>query len=277
MPLAAGLLACALPRRWVPVLPLLAGVAQLGVVIGIISHFDPALGLQHTVDESWIPDLGVRYQLGVDGISLFLVALTVIAWLAATAWDTIRTPGAAPDLVPDARPRRDRHPRRLPRPGPDPVRPLLRPDADPVLLPLRRLGDGERGRGTRRRGDRHSHPGGDQDDRLHPGRLAADAGRGDRHRDPRRRWRRAHLLDRRAAGEPARDRQPVLDLLVLRRRLPGEDAGLPPARLDAGRLPGGAASGARGLLRGALQGRAPTASSGSSCRSSPTPRSISRR
>jgi NADH-quinone oxidoreductase subunit M len=92
MPLAAGLLACAMPRRWVPVLPLLAGVAQLGVVILTISRFDPALGLQHTVDESWIPDLGVRYQLGVDGISLFLVALTVIAWLAVTAWDTIRTP-----------------------------------------------------------------------------------------------------------------------------------------------------------------------------------------
>ena len=47
-----------------------------------------------------------------------------------------------------------------------------------------------------------------------------------------------HLLDGRAAGGPARHRQPVLDLLVLRRRLPGEDAGLPAPRLDARRLPG---------------------------------------
>jgi NADH-quinone oxidoreductase subunit M len=92
MPLAAGLLACAMPRRLVPVVPLLGGVLQLGVVIVTISRFDPALGLQHTVDESWIPDLGVRYQLGVDGISLFLIALTVITWLAVSAWDTIRTP-----------------------------------------------------------------------------------------------------------------------------------------------------------------------------------------
>jgi NADH-quinone oxidoreductase subunit M len=92
MPLAAGLLACAMPQRWVPLPPLLAGVARLGVVIWVISRFDPSLGLQHTVDESWIPDLGVRYQLGLDGISLFLVALTSIAWLAATAWSTIRTP-----------------------------------------------------------------------------------------------------------------------------------------------------------------------------------------
>jgi NADH-quinone oxidoreductase subunit M len=91
-PLAAGLLACAMPQRLVPAPPLLAGVARLGVVIWIISRFDPALGLQHTVDGSWIPDLGVRYQLGIDGISLFLVALTSIAWLGATAWSTIRTP-----------------------------------------------------------------------------------------------------------------------------------------------------------------------------------------
>ena len=38
------------------------------------------------------------------------------------------------------------------------------------------------------------------------------------------------------AAHPAWQRQPVLDLLVLRRGFPGEDAGLPAARLDAGRL-----------------------------------------
>ena len=78
-------------------------------------------------------------------------------------------------------------------------------------------------------------------------------------------------------GEPARRGQPGLDLLVLRRGLPGQDAGLPGPRLDARRLPGGAAAGAGRLLRGALEGRAPTASCGSCCRSSPTPRSSSRR
>jgi NADH-quinone oxidoreductase subunit M len=92
MPLAAGLLACAMPQRLVPLPPLAAGVARLALVIWVIAEFDPALGIQHTVDESWIPDLGVRYQLGVDGISLFLVALTAVVWLAGTAWSTVRTP-----------------------------------------------------------------------------------------------------------------------------------------------------------------------------------------
>ena len=52
---------------------------------------------------------------------------------------------AAAHLVPDARAGGDGGARRLPGAGPDPLRPLLRPDADPVLLPVRELGDGARG------------------------------------------------------------------------------------------------------------------------------------
>ena len=34
----------------------------------------------------------MRYQLGVDGISLFLVLLTAVLWLAATVWSAINPP-----------------------------------------------------------------------------------------------------------------------------------------------------------------------------------------
>ena len=88
-PLAAGLLACAMPQRLVPIPPLLTAVTRLGLVIYVVARFNPSLGIQHTVDESWIPALGVRYQLGVDGISLFLALLTSVLWLAATIWSTI--------------------------------------------------------------------------------------------------------------------------------------------------------------------------------------------
>ena len=77
-----------------------------------------------------------------------------------------RDPDRAAHLLLHARPRPDRDARRLPRPGPAALRPLLRPDADPVLLPDRRLGHGE-----------HRIAGDDQDDRLHARRLAADARR----------------------------------------------------------------------------------------------------
>ena len=140
--------------------------------------------------------------------------------------------------------------RLVPLPGPAALRPLLRPDAGAVLLPLRRLGRRPHGR---RRPD--GAAGDAEDDDLHADRLAADAGRRDRHGDHLRPRRPPHLLDRSDPAPGPAARQPALDLLVLRRRLPGEDARLPRPRLDAGRLPGGAAAGAGRLLRGAGEGR----------------------
>jgi NADH-quinone oxidoreductase subunit M len=91
-PLAAGLIACAMPGKasgWVAVL---GSLVALVLSVVIVAQFDPSGGLQHTVDESWIPTLGVRYQLGIDGISLFLVLLTAVLWFAATLWSAINTP-----------------------------------------------------------------------------------------------------------------------------------------------------------------------------------------
>ena len=62
------------------------------LAIVVVADFDPSGGLQRVVDESWIPDLGVRYQLGVDGLSVFLVLLTATLWFASTAWSAIRMP-----------------------------------------------------------------------------------------------------------------------------------------------------------------------------------------
>jgi NADH-quinone oxidoreductase subunit M len=92
LPLAAGIAACLVPRRLVSWVSVAGALGTLVLAIVVVAGFDPAGGLQHTVDESWIPDLGVRYQLGVDGISLFLVLLTAVVWLAAMAWGTFRGP-----------------------------------------------------------------------------------------------------------------------------------------------------------------------------------------
>ena len=93
LPLAIGLLTLVLPRRAAAPLAVAGTVATLAFVVGLIADFDTgAAGLQHVVDESWIPDLGVRYQLGVDGISLFLLALTALGWAAATGFSALRVP-----------------------------------------------------------------------------------------------------------------------------------------------------------------------------------------
>ena len=92
LPLAVGLACFALPRRAVPVAAVLGTLATLALAIALVADFQSgSAGLQHSVDESWIPDLGVRYQLGVDGISLFLVLLTALLWAGATAFSAFRT------------------------------------------------------------------------------------------------------------------------------------------------------------------------------------------
>jgi NADH-quinone oxidoreductase subunit M len=93
LPLAAGLACFIVPRRLVPVIAVLGTLGTLGLAIAVVADFNSAAaGLQQTVSESWIPDLGVRYELGVDGISLFLVLLTAVLWVGGTAFSAFRMP-----------------------------------------------------------------------------------------------------------------------------------------------------------------------------------------
>jgi NADH-quinone oxidoreductase subunit M len=85
LPLATGLVAAFMPARvgrWV----VFAGtLAVLAYVIAMIADFDSGdPGLQWVTDDEWIAELGIRYQLGVDGLNLFLIALTAIAWVPCT-------------------------------------------------------------------------------------------------------------------------------------------------------------------------------------------------
>ena len=49
-------------------------------------------GLQYVTDDDWISELGIRYKLGVDGLNLWLVALTALLFAAAALWLTLRPP-----------------------------------------------------------------------------------------------------------------------------------------------------------------------------------------
>ncbi len=92
LPLAAGLLAAFLPARTGRWLVVAATVGVLGYAIALIADFDrDAAGLQYVTDDNWISELGVRYQLGVDGLNLFLIALTALLWVPATLWGAVKT------------------------------------------------------------------------------------------------------------------------------------------------------------------------------------------
>ncbi|MSU49489.1 MAG: NADH-quinone oxidoreductase subunit M [Opitutus sp.] len=76
--LAAGARSAAAAR----VVALVTSLAGLATSLYTAIGFVPTRGLQTIVNVSWIPELGIRYHLAADGISLTLLVLT---GLAATA------------------------------------------------------------------------------------------------------------------------------------------------------------------------------------------------
>ncbi len=91
LPLAAGLAGAFLPQRAARWLVFAATLGVLGYAIAMLADFDSGSGgLQYVTDDEWISELGVRYQLGVDGLNLFLIALTAIAWVPCTLWSVFR-------------------------------------------------------------------------------------------------------------------------------------------------------------------------------------------
>jgi NADH-quinone oxidoreductase subunit M len=62
--------------RWIALLTALTG---LGLALRAGAQFAPGPGLQTLVDRPWIAELGIRYHLAIDGISLTLIVLTGIA------------------------------------------------------------------------------------------------------------------------------------------------------------------------------------------------------
>ena len=90
LPLLAGLLAMLAPKRYAAWVAGAGSVETLGLVIAVQVGFDPDGGMQYVVDTPWISGLGVDYSLGIDGISIFLVLLTAVAWIPAIAFSALR-------------------------------------------------------------------------------------------------------------------------------------------------------------------------------------------
>ena len=93
LPLAAGLAGAFLPERAGRWVVLASTVAVLGYAVALLADFESGSpGLQYVTDDKWIPELGIRYQLGIDGLNLFMVVLTAIAWVPCTLMACFREP-----------------------------------------------------------------------------------------------------------------------------------------------------------------------------------------
>jgi NADH-quinone oxidoreductase subunit M len=94
-PLGCGIVTALSPRVLGPVFAVLGAVAPLAFVVLMLFDFDPGAGLQYVTNDNWIPDLGIHYKLGVDGLNLWLVALTTLLFAAAAVWIALRPPERA--------------------------------------------------------------------------------------------------------------------------------------------------------------------------------------
>lgn len=77
LPLAFAILIVCVPNAQVRAFSLILALFEFGLSLGILKHFDkttPHLQLSEQIP--WIPEFGISYFLGIDGISLWLVMLT---------------------------------------------------------------------------------------------------------------------------------------------------------------------------------------------------------
>ena len=101
LPLAAGLIAAFLPAKVGRWLVVGATLGVLAYVVAMLIDFDGESGrLRYVTDDNWISELGIRWQLGVDGLNLFLIALTALLWVPATLWSALR-PGSGARAIDD--------------------------------------------------------------------------------------------------------------------------------------------------------------------------------
>lgn len=65
-----------------------AALVELAAAVALTVNFNPAAGAQHVTDVAWLADAGVRFHIGVDGISLLLVLLTafLVPVIVLAAW-----------------------------------------------------------------------------------------------------------------------------------------------------------------------------------------------
>lgn len=97
VPLVGAVVVAALPRaELAKLVALLVSVLTLGLGVAVALQYELRGGMQLTETHDWISAFGVHYALGVDGLSLLMVLLTVVLVpiVLAYSWTHDEGPGA---------------------------------------------------------------------------------------------------------------------------------------------------------------------------------------
>jgi NADH-quinone oxidoreductase subunit M len=95
-PLLGAILLAVIPKKMeteVKVGGLIVSLFTFALSIGIVRGFDSSIaGMQFVESKPWIPNWGISYALGVDGISLWLVLLTTFLTplVLLSAWNSVK-------------------------------------------------------------------------------------------------------------------------------------------------------------------------------------------
>lgn len=71
-----GSIACLLNKNYAKQTALISSLITLAYALVMLSHFEADASRQFMVDLPWIPQLGINFKAGVDGISMIMVLLT---------------------------------------------------------------------------------------------------------------------------------------------------------------------------------------------------------
>ncbi len=71
-----GSIACLLNKNYAKQTALISSIITLGFAVTMLSHFEADASTQFLVDIAWIPQFGINFKAGIDGISMLMVLLT---------------------------------------------------------------------------------------------------------------------------------------------------------------------------------------------------------
>jgi NADH-quinone oxidoreductase subunit M len=88
LPLVAAIVIAFAPvtRDLAGYLATVVALATFGGMIGLVYRFVPDGGFQFERDWKWLPDLGIRFHIGVDGLSLAMMVVTSLVVACAIAY-----------------------------------------------------------------------------------------------------------------------------------------------------------------------------------------------
>lgn len=78
LPIVAGIALLVLPQNQAKQIALIAALATLGLTIATYLQFDANGGMQFVMNYPWIDMLGIRFHIGMDGISMLMIILSNI-------------------------------------------------------------------------------------------------------------------------------------------------------------------------------------------------------